>query len=230
MIYATGDMHGQIERFSDKKLKSLKKGDTLIVCGDFGFVWNQSKEEKKILLLLGKKPYDIAFIDGAHENFELLDALEEVEWNGSSAFRVSGNLYYLPRGQLYEIEGNKCFVFGGGESPDREIRNDTSLLWDREMPTPQQMAKGISVLEAAGRTVDYVFTHEPPATVKGFLKIGEDKATHLNLYLDEISKKCTIKRWFFGSCHLDRVISHRSVAVFNHIVPVTMELSQGGKR
>ena len=43
MILVTGDMHGEWERFGDKALKKLKKGDTLIVCGDFGFVWDNSK-------------------------------------------------------------------------------------------------------------------------------------------------------------------------------------------
>ena len=40
MVYVTGDMHGDASRFSDPRLKKLKKGDTLLVCGDFGFLWN----------------------------------------------------------------------------------------------------------------------------------------------------------------------------------------------
>lgn len=35
MIYLTGDLHGDIERLKSKEMKKLKKGDTLIVCGDF---------------------------------------------------------------------------------------------------------------------------------------------------------------------------------------------------
>ena len=35
MICVTGDMHGDLSRFKDKKIKKLKKGDFLIVCGDF---------------------------------------------------------------------------------------------------------------------------------------------------------------------------------------------------
>ena len=38
MIYITGDIHGDLSRFKDKRIKKLKKGDTLIVCGDFGFM------------------------------------------------------------------------------------------------------------------------------------------------------------------------------------------------
>ena len=47
MIYVTGDMHADFARFSNKKLKKLKKGDYLIVCGDFGFLWNESKKENR---------------------------------------------------------------------------------------------------------------------------------------------------------------------------------------
>lgn len=49
MIYITGDTHGEVERLVPSKLRALKEGDTLIVCGDFGFIWDGSKKEQKIL-------------------------------------------------------------------------------------------------------------------------------------------------------------------------------------
>ena len=49
MIYVTGDMHGAIERLYDKEWYKLKAGDTLIVCGDFGFLWKGDAEEQKII-------------------------------------------------------------------------------------------------------------------------------------------------------------------------------------
>ena len=49
MILITGDVHGDISRFSDKKIRRLKKGDTLIVCGDMGLIWDGSDKEKKLL-------------------------------------------------------------------------------------------------------------------------------------------------------------------------------------
>lgn len=40
MIYITGDTHGDINRFFDGGALDTKltKNDTLIICGDFGFV------------------------------------------------------------------------------------------------------------------------------------------------------------------------------------------------
>ena len=46
LVYVTGDTHGNFERFKEKSLKKLKRNDTIIVCGDFGFIWNNSYAEK----------------------------------------------------------------------------------------------------------------------------------------------------------------------------------------
>ena len=54
MVYVTGDTHGDPNRLSKNNLKSLNEGDTLIVCGDFGFIWDRSKAEQKVLKELSK--------------------------------------------------------------------------------------------------------------------------------------------------------------------------------
>ena len=59
MIYITGDMHGDFSRFKDVKKAHVKKGDTLIVCGDFGFLWNGGKKEEAALHKIGKLPYTV---------------------------------------------------------------------------------------------------------------------------------------------------------------------------
>ena len=62
MVFVTGDTHGDPNRLSKNGLKNLKAGDTLIVCGDFGFIWDKSKNEQKILKALSKREYNICFI------------------------------------------------------------------------------------------------------------------------------------------------------------------------
>ena len=59
MIYFTGDMHGDFSRFKDVKKARVKKGDTLIVCGDFGFLWEGGKKEEAVLQKIGKLPYTV---------------------------------------------------------------------------------------------------------------------------------------------------------------------------
>lgn len=72
MVYLTGDTHGDIQRFKQGKLRWLGKKDTVVVLGDFGFVWDGSAAERKRLDWLRKRPYTILFLDGSHENYDLL--------------------------------------------------------------------------------------------------------------------------------------------------------------
>ena len=48
MIYVTADLHGDATRLHTKEIRRLKKGDTLIVLGDFGFLWQGTPKEKKL--------------------------------------------------------------------------------------------------------------------------------------------------------------------------------------
>ncbi|MCL2508981.1 MAG: metallophosphoesterase [Oscillospiraceae bacterium] len=222
MLYVTGDTHGDLSRFSDPRLRKLKKGDTLIICGDFGFVWDGTPEEEKRLKKLGNKRYNICFLDGTHENFDLLKQYKTSEWNGGKVQRISGNLYHLCRGQLYEIDGLKVFAMGGGESPDFDIRME-SETWSRaEIPTKKELLDAASVVDRSGGKIDIIVTHEPPLKLKGFLLLKENKetlrVTGLNTFFEEMSSFCKFRRWFFGSLHEDKFISSCHVAVFQNIV------------
>ena len=117
MIYVTADLHGDVDRLRSLPVK-LGRKDTLIVLGDFGFLWDGSKAEKKMLKWLGKRRYQLLFLDGAHENYDLLDSYEVTDFAGGRAQQISGKLYHLMRGEVYTIEEKKLLCFGGGESPD----------------------------------------------------------------------------------------------------------------
>ena len=53
MIFVTGDTHGDISFFKNPALKKLGEKDYLIICGDFGFLWDPSNpEEQKDLEIL----------------------------------------------------------------------------------------------------------------------------------------------------------------------------------
>ena len=121
MIYLTGDTHGGMERFQSKEAKQLKKGDTLIICGDFGFIWDGSKGEEKHLKWLGKRRYTIAFVEGTHDNLDRLAAYPEEEWNGGKIHRISGNLIHLMRGECYRVEGKTIFEMCIRDRPRRRM-------------------------------------------------------------------------------------------------------------
>lgn len=85
MIYITGDTHGDISCFKNPKLNKLGEKDILIVCGDFGFIWNpHDKNERKNLEYLKKRKYTICFVDGAHENFDILNSYKPYRWKGGN--------------------------------------------------------------------------------------------------------------------------------------------------
>ncbi len=49
MIFITGDTHGDFTRFSSQNFpeqQTMTKKDYVIICGDFGGIWNGSKEEE----------------------------------------------------------------------------------------------------------------------------------------------------------------------------------------
>ncbi len=117
MIYITGDIHGDMEALNERKLGAIKKGDKLIVTGDFGFIWDGSKEEQKRLEKLKKRKYDILFVEGAHENFELLHQYPEADLYLGKAHKIARNIYCLKRGEIYRIDGKSVLALGGGRPP-----------------------------------------------------------------------------------------------------------------
>ena len=226
MVYVTGDMHGDVARVNARSLRRLKKGDTLIICGDFGFVWDSDPKNRKILESLGSRRYTVCFLDGTHENYDLLSTYRETVWKGGRVHRISGNLFHLMRGQVFYIDGLTFFAFGGGESADKEMRVEHQTWWREELPSPEEMTEGAENIDANNCCVDVILTHEPPSLVKSsmLLRCGRiDRVNKLNGYLEELNRTCRFQRWYFGCMHEDRLITPVHVAVFNHIWPVDLQ-------
>ncbi len=220
MVYITGDMHGDMERFRAKELKKLKKDDYLIVLGDFGFVWDGSKAEQKMLKWIGKRKYTVLFLDGTHDNQELLQNFPQEEWMGGQTRVVSGKLRYLCRGSIFCINSDYIFVCGGGESQDMDERISSGYWWPQEMPSEEQLQAAMKNLEERGFVVDYVLTHECCNEVKDFIDLESNRINHLNSFFSQVSKQCRFKRWFFGSYHMDKIITPTFTGVYKNILPM----------
>lgn len=213
MIYITGDTHGDIEIFSERHLGHLKKGDTLIITGDFGFIWDNSKEEKKRLSKLGKKKFDILFVEGAHENFDLLKEYEEVKYHEGTARKIADNIYCLNRGELYEIENKTIFALGGGLPPEADHTEGASSL-----PTDEELEYAVVNIQEQHRKVDLIITHEAPASVKRMIDRTAE-INDLNIFLDSVMHNTRYAKWYFGSLHVDRAVSDKLVCVFEEVHP-----------
>lgn len=226
MVYITGDMHGDEDRLYDRQLRKLKSGDTLIICGDFGFLWDGSSKEVKILEELGSRKYNVCFLDGTHENFDKLYSCRETVWKGGRVHRITGNLFHMCRGQIFNIDGVKYFTFGGGESYDKEMRTERRTWWREELPSPAEMEEGVENLAENGGEVDVILTHEPPSLIKSsmLMRMGlGDRVNKLNGYLEEINRTFKFKQWYFGYMHEDKVITPGHIAVFKDLWPVIPE-------
>lgn len=216
-------MHGCLERLYDKEFRKLKKGDTLIVCGDFGYIYDGSPIEKKVIDFFSKRKFVTAFVDGTHDNMNKILRCRETVWHGGKVNRIRGNLLHLKRGQIFNIEGNTFFTFGGGESIDKDMRVQAGNWWREEEPTPLEMAEGARALDEVGCEVDYIITHEPPSLVKSAVLLRQglpDRVAKLNGYLEEIGRSCNFKHWYFGSLHEDRVITPYHTCVFKKLIKI----------
>ena len=111
MIYVTGDLHGDPARLSDKALRRLKKGDTLLVCGDFGFVWDGSPAELKLRRKIGKQKYTTIFVDGTHDNLPMIREFPEEELN-----KPLSDLYLMG----YDLQRNAFFARKETSNTDEE--------------------------------------------------------------------------------------------------------------
>ena len=199
MIYITGDTHGDLSHFKDPKLKRLGEKDIVIVCGDFGFLWNPNDpKEKRNLEWLKKRKYTICFLDGAHENFDMLDSYTPYRWKGGNTHKIADNIYHLMRGEMFMFENKTFFVMGGGESEDKDMREDGVSWWKAELPTAEDLKNGQDNLREYKYAVNYVLTYEAPAIAKDFLKLHTNKGVHitpLNTYLQELMKQVEEKMY-----------------------------------
>lgn len=212
MIYVTGDIHGDYDSLMDRQLSRLKKGDKLLVTGDFGFVWDNSNKEKSNLKKLAKKKYDILFVEGAHENFELLKEYPEVDLYQGKGYKLDHNIYCLKRGEIYMIDGKSVFALGGGLPPyEDEPREDPP-----SMPTDEELKYAVDNIQSHRRRVNLILTHEAPASVK---RMVDRNATvnDLNIFLDTVMKNTRYDKWFFGALHQDRAISDSLICVFEEV-------------
>ena len=132
-IYITGDTHIPIdvEKLNTRNFpeqKTMTKDDFVIICGDFGGVWDDSKEDRYWLKWLNEKKFTTLFVDGNHENFDLLYQYEIVDFMGGKARQIMPSVFHLMRGEIYEIAGKKLFTMGGAASHDKIYRDRKSVV------------------------------------------------------------------------------------------------------
>lgn len=165
---------------------------------------------------LALKNPTICFVDGNHENFDLLKEFPVVEWNGGRVHQIRDNVFHLMRGECYTIEGNKIFVLGGADSHDRQYRTEGVSWWAEEIPSEQELSHARQTLDALNWEVDYVITHTCPS--RQVIALGFQPPRHaFQDFLDEMACRLTFKQWYFGHFHQDCEFEKGWIATYQQI-------------
>lgn len=253
MICITGDTHGDFDRFYyNKRMERqgirLGENDYVIVCGDFGLCWAEDKVFKKKCKDLEDNKFTILWVQGNHENYDMIAEYPIEEWHGGKVRHiVRDKVILLERGQIFEIEEKTIFSFGGALSQDiqggvldkrdssfdaQRIRAIKSRLpfrviheswWPQELPNEEEMEEGIRNLEKYNYQVDYVITHCCATSVHRLLEKETDrvyKSDILTDYFQTIEEKLRYKRWFFGHFHEDRCVDSKHTLLYRAIMKI----------
>lgn len=247
MIYITGDTHGvtDFSKLLSPKFSSLSKDDYVIICGDAGILFNP-EDCQSIINLYSYLPFTILFVDGNHENFDIINSLPIENWHGGKVHRVSNSVLHLMRGQIFDLEDNKFFTFGGALSFDKKHRKEGQSWWPQEMPTESDYNEAIKNLAAVSNKVDYVISHDCPESLLKELAKYSGKLQHegiiasdSNKYLEELGKIINFKHWYFAHYHCDITLGKYD-CLFNRVIdaknpekadpPVSQGKQQSGKK
>ena len=245
-IIVTGDIHGNpfqrlnLENFPEGK--TFTKEDYVIILGDFGLVWDDSAMEHSCLDWLENKPWTTLFIDGNHENYDLLNKFPIEEWGGGRVQKIRSSVIHLLRGEVYDIGGYKFLAMGGARSHDIQDgvlevgdprikiwkKDDFKLFrinhiswWEEEIPNEKERKNALKNLAENDYKIDYILTHEAPSSDVVLMD-------HLLYHPDEYSKwlemeirqKVKYKKWFFGHYHLNLDVNEKETCLFERRIRI----------
>lgn len=220
MIYITGDTHGlnDVQKLRDNPALSRLSGtDYLLITGDFGGIWDGGWHDKSVLDFYADKPYTTLFVDGNHENFNLLNSYPVEVWNGGKIHRITDKVIHLMRGQIFSIDEKTIFTFGGALSIDWPYRTIGESWWIEEEPSDDDCREAMASLEKNGYLVDYIVSHAAPEIVVR----NEIHPVHTLLcmdcdaekFLDKVLEKTVYRRWYCGHYHFDMDIPKYRLSV-----------------
>lgn len=220
MIIMVGDIHGELEFYKIERLKNiLTKDDFVIVCGDFGCIWNGGTRDECLLNELEGYPFTTLFVDGNHENFELLYTYPIINKFKGRCRKINNHVFHLMRGEIYEIENKKIFTFGGGLSIDKANRVEGESWWPEEIPTESEAEYAIKNLEKHNYDIDIVVTHSAPTgVIEEAMSYFMLRPSPIDEYLDEIenalSQHNVDYKWYFGHFHEDMTYDNQYFGLY----------------
>ena len=253
MIFVTGDCHGEFDKFSTKsfpKQKNMTKNDIVIICGDFGAIWDWKGEnsiEKYNLKWLDNKNFTTVFVDGNHENFDRLNNdYPIVDFCGGKAHKIRNSIFHLMRGEVFNFEGKKFFAFGGASSHDisagilyrenfgsDEEFNKTIKLWYNqgklfrvnhrnwwEEEMPSQEEMDNGLKNLEKVNYKVDYVISHCCPIIRFISDKSYKPDILIKYFENINSKLDFKYWYFGHYHDNKKFFDKYFVLYENIIRI----------
>lgn len=248
-IYVTGDCHYNYKKFNTKNFseqQQLDKQDYMLICGDFGGVWDlqgESSDEKHWMDWMDQKSYTTLFVDGNHENFDRLNQYPVEQWNGGNVHKIRPSVIHLMRGQVYDIAGKKIFSFGGAASHDTAggilntddpsfkikrkmldkqwipYRINHISWWKEELASNQEIQEAQRNLQKCHYSVDYIITHCCSSSTQKQLGVHGLYGKNIQTeFLDWVKTNVSFKKWYFGHYHMDKIVNDSEVLLYDKIL------------
>ncbi len=222
----------------------MTKNDYVIICGDFGGVWDNSKRERHQLDWLEQLPFTVLFVSGNHENFDRLAKYPVELWQGGKVQFIRPHVIHLLRGQVFHLDGYAFFTMGGAQSHDiadgilnpyaedfeeqywmmrrmgGQFRVNHRSWWKQELPSDAEYQEARRNLDAANWKVDYIVTHCAPDGVQD--ELGDRKYLHDRLtgFLESVKVRAKFRYWLFGHYHENKIVCDRFVLLWEQLVKV----------
>ena len=225
-VFITGDTHipYDIHKLNTKNFpdgKNLSKDDLVIICGDFGGVWRDGKEERFWNAWLEQKPWTTVFVDGNHECFPRLNQLPQINWFGGKVGVVSPSILHLKRGEYYILpNGLSVFTLGGAHSHDIQYRTEGVNWWKEEVPSKEELSYARKTLDANNWAMDLIVTHDASLPVIRHLNKTINN-NYFSDFLNELYHCANFKCWANGHLHQDVLIDDSLLCTFQTIWEIT---------
>ena len=254
MLFICGDTHGTHDIHKLRNLRTdckigranLTKEDYVLICGDFGLLWNYeplgrsigsntndwcwAEDEIKLLEWYDSCPWTTLVVLGNHENYDRWETYPISEWHGGKVQRIGNSIIRLMNGEIYDIDGHTYFCMGGAMSTDRGIATGTQdydihkWWWPQEIPSSAEWENAYNHLDEVNWKVDFIITHDAPAGITMQTRLGY-RTSKVSNNLEMIRMSTDFIHWFCGHLHMDECYGKVSI-LYRDIVNVEEYLGE----
>lgn len=248
MIAVISDVHfpsnAERQKIMETGLKKLTGIRALFICGDFTDNRKDTKpeEEMKLPEYIKKLPYPVFFIDGNHEDYDVLKRLPKISdsenellfqksgcsLTAENTMKASDGIYYLKRGSVCKIDGFSILLIGGSTTGPGYKKNHPDI-WQKDEDLSKEDEKRIlKSLQENNYIFDLILTHTvPECMVKAWFPDKDLSVT--NRILEHVWQSVSYQYWLFGHFHKDANYPERMHCLYNDVM-LLEALKDGGIR